>query len=548
MSTNEFKRFFLLIKEYRAKIILILVLLLGNSLITILVPYSIKIIVDQYIPARNLTAIVAVCAVTMLIIIINYFIYRLRIRLLGGLSNELQYKIRNAVYLQFQNISYSKLSTITYGEFNTNLIQDVESLNGAVFDRIIPSSVQIIYLLATLVILLGFNLYLTLILYLTFSLFFVFILFLKNIMAKFFREYAAARSSLNATVNDILVGEKIIQAYAVTDQFISKLKNNNQEYIRKWLATNIFGPTIQSSIEIATMITYVLTFMLGMYWIRAGTLTAGELFLFLNYFPQLWQKFSGITDIFSGFTDASVYIKRLFSGFPLDDLSGETISTAKKDTITVEALSFDTVSFSFENAGGEKIFDRFSTSVHKPGLCGVIGRSGIGKSTMFDLLLGFYKPQEGRILINNTSLDDIDTKLLRKTIGIVHQEILLWNDTVMNNILFGDDTVSRESIIGLAKEIGFHKYIDSLENSYDCVVGTGGSNISAGQQRMVTLLRTLVRDPQILLFDEVTSNADSFTELLIDKLIKRLSKEKLCMLITHKKNEVSFADQVIELR
>jgi ATP-binding cassette subfamily B protein len=547
VHTDGYKRFFSLLGEYRKRIISALALLLGNSLITILIPYSIKIIVDRYIPTRNMSAIITVCAITMLAIVVNWFLYRGRITLLGGIANELQYKIRDAVFLHFQSIDYGELAAITYGEFNTNLIQDVESLNGAIFDRIIPSSVQIIYLATTLVILLTFNLYLTLVLYLTFFLFFVFIIFLKGIMAKYFREYAVARSGLNTTVNDILVGEKIIRTCAVTGQFIQKLKNSNRVYIRKWLATNIFGPTIQSSIEIATMVTYALTFLLGMYWIKAGMLSPGELFLFLNYFPQLWQKFSGITDIFSGFTDASVYIRRLFGGLMYHNPQTKTAAGAKNGGIKANVLSFDKVSFSFENSGGVKIFDRFNITVHKPGLYCITGRSGIGKSTLFDLLLKFYKPQEGRILIDNVSVEEIDAAVLRNTIGIVHQDILLWNDSVINNIKFGDDTISRESIIDLAKDTGFHKYIGSLENSYDRIVGTGGTDISAGQRRMITLLRTLIRNPQIILFDEVTSNADSFTEQLINDLIKRLSREKLCMFITHQKKDTVFADRVIPI-
>jgi ABC-type multidrug transport system fused ATPase/permease subunit len=284
-----------------------------------------------------------------------------------------------------------------------------------------------------------------------------------------------------------------------------------------------------------------------MYWIKAGMLTPGELFLFLNYFPQIWQKFSGITDIFNGFTDASVYIRRLFGGLMHNNLQMKTAAGAKNGGIKADVLSFDNVSFSFENSGGVKIFDRFNVTVHKPGLYCITGRSGIGKSTLFDLLLKFYKPQEGRILIDNIPVEEIDTAVLRNTIGIVHQDILLWNDSVINNIKFGDDTISQGSIIDLAKDIGFHKYIDSLEDSYECIVGTGGTGISAGQRRMITLLRTLIRNPQIILFDEVTSNADSFTEQLINELIKRISREKLCMLITHQKKDTVFADRIIPI-
>lgn len=311
--------------------------------------------------------------------------------------------------------------------------------------------------------------------------------------------------------------------------------------------THIYAPAIQSSIEIAILITYLQTFIVGGILVSNNTLSIGGLLLFLSYLPQIWGKYGAVVDIYSGLLNTRVYAKRV-----LESLVNETYEENENQEQNIECnlenptLIIKDITFSYDNS--KDIFKGFSEGFYSPGIYCIVGESGCGKTTLFQLLLRFYKVNGGAIFINNTNINNYPLHQLRSIIGIVHQDTYIINDTVIGNIKFGDTDITDEKIIDLSRRLCFDKYLSSLENGYYTRISHESKNISSGQKRLISLLRVLVREPKILLFDEITTNVDSFTEGLIHSFLQKISKEKICLLITHKANEVLLADKVVNLQ
>ena len=541
----QLKRFLVL---YKSNILKCSILSIAINSIYVLLLYQFKTITDKYIPEHNTDSIYKIFIILLLMVFINYIFHRIYLGNLNKITFGIQYAIRRDVFAHTQKIKYDYFSQKSFGQINTNIIQDVESLCNCLFQRLVNSISQILYCIATLIILLGINIYLSLVLFGFIILFSLIIIKLKNKMEEYTESFAKSRAKLNENISDVVDGAKIISLYNLENNFITKLKEVNKEYNLKWLKTNIFSPLIQSSIEIAILITYLLVFILGGVLISNHSLTVGGLFLYIGYLPQIWGRYGSVVDIFSGFLNTGIFAERVLGSFETE-VHEETVCHDNKIVNLCRngraSIFITDIDFCYKKH--YNIFHGFSAEFSKPGIYCIVGESGSGKSTLFDLLLGFYKVNGGEIKVNNIDVNDYPLNELRKQIGIVHQEPYIISDTVIENIRFGDITISDSRIIELSKSLGFDKYISIMDDSYYSEIGSKDVYITSGQKRIISILRVLVRDPDILLLDEITSNVDSYTELLIHKVLDDLSRKKICLFITHKEKDMLLADEIIKL-
>ncbi|MBC7187326.1 MAG: ATP-binding cassette domain-containing protein, partial [Calditrichaeota bacterium] len=177
----------------------------------------------------------------------------------------------------------------------------------------------------------------------------------------------------------------------------------------------------------------------------------------------------------------------------------------------------------------------------------IVGPSGSGKSTLVDLLIRFYDPTAGRILIDGHDLRDVTLESLRKLLGIVTQETILFNDTVRNNIAYGMDSVAMEKVIAAARAANAHDFIMEMPNGYDTVIGDRGVKVSGGEKQRLAIARAILRDPPILVFDEATSALDTESEILVQDAIKNLLQGRTSLVIAHRLSTVRHADRIVVL-
>ena len=211
----------------------------------------------------------------------------------------------------------------------------------------------------------------------------------------------------------------------------------------------------------------------------------------------------------------------------------------------IEEVRFEKVNFEYEK--GVSVLKDISFALKRNLKLAIVGQTGAGKSTIINLLARFYDPTEGRILINGQDIRDIPLASLRGHMSIVLQDSFLFSVSIKENIRFGKLDASDQEIVDAAKSIGAHDFIMKLPNDYDYVIQEGSSNISIGQRQLISFARTLVANPEILVLDEATSSVDAYTELVIQRALKTLMRNRMTIIIAHRLSTIRLCDEILTI-
>jgi subfamily B ATP-binding cassette protein MsbA len=238
--------------------------------------------------------------------------------------------------------------------------------------------------------------------------------------------------------------------------------------------------------------------------------------------------------------------------FAILDLAPEVASLpgAKKIERFEHCVRFEHISFAYENeetVSSTEVLHEVSFEVKKGEILAIVGPSGAGKSTLVDLLPRFYDPQQGCIRLDDLDLREIEVKSLRRLMGIVTQETILFHDSVRNNIAYGLQEISQEKLIQAAEAANAHRFIIELPQGYDTVIGERGVKLSGGQRQRLAIARALLKNPPILILDEATSALDSESEMLVQQAIERLMANRTSFVIAHRLSTILHAHQIIVL-
>jgi subfamily B ATP-binding cassette protein MsbA len=275
-----------------------------------------------------------------------------------------------------------------------------------------------------------------------------------------------------------------------------------------------------------------------------GDLTPSSFFTFLAIYANMIQpakNFSnGITSLQKGVVSAG----RIF-----DVMDTKSAIQNKPNAIVLQefkdSIEFKNVSFSYDK---EPVLRNINLKIEKGKTIALVGSSGGGKSTLADLVPRFYDPTGGTVTLDDVSLTDYDIDSLRKQMGVVTQESILFNDTIFNNIAFGMENVKEEDVIGAARVANAHQFIIETENGYQTKIGERGSKLSGGQRQRLSIARAVLKNPPILILDEATSALDSESEKLVQDALNNLMKNRTSIIIAHRLSTIQHADEIIVIQ
>jgi ATP-binding cassette subfamily B protein len=211
----------------------------------------------------------------------------------------------------------------------------------------------------------------------------------------------------------------------------------------------------------------------------------------------------------------------------------------------IEEVKFENVSFAYD--ADVPVLKNINFTLKHNMKLAIVGETGAGKSTIINLLARFYDPSEGRILINGQDIRDIPLASLRSLMSIVLQDSFLFSLSIKENIRFGKLEASDQEVVGAAKSVGAHDFIMKLPNDYDYVIREGSSNISIGQRQLISFARTLIANPEILVLDEATSSVDAYTELMIQRALKKLMRDRMTIIIAHRLSTIRLCDEILTI-
>ena len=280
---------------------------------------------------------------------------------------------------------------------------------------------------------------------------------------------------------------------------------------------------------------------IGGYKVINGTLSMGTLIAFNIYCQKLLSPFTRLSQYSSQYNRALISMKRIYDFLENDDYNKITDIQDSNITEFDGNIVFNDVSFKY----GEKIvLDKINFEIEANKITTIAGKNGAGKSTILKLILGELKPQEGTIEVNGINHSDISSEQLKKLISIVSQDIILFNDTIYNNITLLDDRYSKQQVYDVMKKINVYEEFMSLPNKLDTQVGENGCNLSGGQRQKIAIIRALIKNTPIIIFDESTSVMDSKSERYFSDLIKEIAKVKTVIMIAHRKETIMVSDVI----
>lgn len=454
--------------------------------------------------------------------------------------------LRNELFLHFQRMSLDFFHGERMGKLISRVTNDVTIINASVAAAINslfrdPLAV-IIYV--TLMILLSWKLTL-----------FIFVLIpltgwvlstMGNKLKHDSERMQNRLADLTSILYETLYGIRVVKAFAMERFEINKFKTKN-EFFKKTVIRmsriRKLSPCLTEYIGVSVAV-FILYFGGSEVLTGANALTPAQFILFLGFLFALMEPLKLLGQVFTSTKEGLVAARRVFEILDKPPTIVNSENPIVKDTFN-RMIEFKDVSFQYNS--GEKVLSNVSLEVEKGQVVALVGPSGAGKSTLLDLLVRFYDPLEGKIEIDGINIKNIYLDSLRKLMGIVTQETILFNDTVWNNIAYGLSDVSEEQMFNAARAANADGFILEMPQSYQTLIGDRGLKLSGGQRQRVAIARAILKNPPILIFDEATSSLDTQSELLVQEAIERLLTGRTSLVIAHRLSTIQNANKIIVL-
>jgi subfamily B ATP-binding cassette protein MsbA len=454
--------------------------------------------------------------------------------------------MRNHLYEHIQRLSLKFSNNIPTGALMSRIINDIAIMQHSVSNVISSLFLEIITMVGLAVVAFTRDWKLALIAFTVMPLIGFYTNKLGKKLKNISRRTQEKMANLNAFLQETFVGIRIIKAFCREDYVTENFRTQNQKYYRTVMkgvrADELTSPFVEflASIGVGGVVLY------GGYQVVQGHTTPGTFFSFMAAMMMMYPPVRKISKANNAIQQALAAAARVF-----EILDTESDIKEREDAISLPEISrniiFENVTFQY-NSGGEPVLRHIHLKVEKGMKVALVGMSGVGKSTLMDLLPRFYDPMEGRILVDGIDIKDVTLVSLRSQIGIVSQEVILFNDTFRNNIRFGKLDASDEELEAAAKAGYAHNFIMESPLAYDTVIGDRGVRLSGGERQRIAIARALLKNPPILILDEATSSLDTESEYMVQKALENLMRDRTTFIIAHRLSTVRDVDKIIAMK
>ena len=546
VSANSFFRLIAFVRPYKKLFVFALVAVITLSVLGPLRPYLIGKAVDQFIvkeqnSSKLMVALLGVLGILLIETVVIWASAYTSNLLAQSVIRDLRTRVFNNV-LSFKTRYFDKTPV---GSLVTRVVSDVESIS-EVFSA---GLMEIFGELLSLIAILGFMFWVDWRLSLLTLIPIPILIFATRIFAKAmkksFQSERTQVSRLNTFVQEHLMGMSLIQLFAHEEKEAMAFKSINEKHrdahISAVWANSIFFPVVEllSSLSIAFLLVWGAMMVEGKSQ-QQLTQLYGEIIAFTLWINQLYRPIRQLADKFNIFQRGVVRAERLFE--ILDEKDEVEPNEEHPTTFSNGDIEFHNVSFSYSS--DTPLLSAFNLLIPAGKTTAFVGATGSGKTTIINLIGRFYEINSGKITIDGIDLNQLNRSEINKYIGFVLQDVFLFSDTIHNNITLGNPAITREQVVMAAKQIGAHEFIMKIPKNYDYVIGERGGVLSVGQRQLLAFIRAMVYEPVILILDEATSSIDSESEILIQKAIAEVTKNRTSIIIAHRLSTIQQADQI----
>lgn len=542
-DTIVFKRILKYAKPYKWRFNSVILFAIFLSIFAALRPYLLKLTVDDYIKTNDKLGLlwyVSLMGVVLLLEVISNFFF---VYWANWLGQDIVKDVRVKLFKHMLSFKMKYYDTAPVGQLITRSVSDMESIAKIFSQGLFMIASDLLKMIVILFFMLKENWKLTIIVFIAMPILVFVTRIFQRKMQVTFEEVRNQIANLNTFVQERVTGMKIVQLFNREKIEYEKFKQINNKHKNAWVKTILYNSIFFPIADIISSLTLGFIVLYGGLKILDGdtTTTFGDIFSYTMYIGMLFNPLRQIADKFNEMQMGMISANRVFE---ILDTKEHIQDIGKIEAPIFEgAIEFKDVKFSYIKE--EEVIKGINLTV-KPGqTIAIVGATGAGKTTIINLLNRFYEINSGTIYIDNNNINDYTLDSLRKQIAVVLQDVFLFADTILNNITLNNPEITRDQVLAAAKKIGVHEFINSLPGGYDYNVKERGVMLSSGQRQLIAFLRAYVSNPSILILDEATSSIDMYSEQLIQKATKKITKGRTSIIIAHRLATIINADKIV---
>ena len=448
----------------------------------------------------------------------------------------------------FRKISYLPIQytdTHPHGDIMSRMTNDVDNISNSISQSITALITAFLTLIGAFAMLIYYDWRMALIALITVPMTVLVSMNLSKFMRKYFVEKQILLGKLNSQVEEMVTGYKTVMAYGKEKDACVEFAQISEEFRKCSIKANVWGGLMGPANNIINNLNYLIVAACGAYLTVVGAISVGDVQAILQYSRQLSMPINQIANQYATILTAIAGAERVFTILETPDEIDEGKKELKLEEIEGN-LEFNHIDFSY-TPEKQVLFD-FNLKVKKGQKIALVGATGSGKTTVVNLLTRFYDPNSGEILLDGININDIPKETLRSAIAIVLQDTVLFQDTIENNLKYGNLDATHEEVVEAADVAEARDFIERLPEQYQTVLAEGGSNLSQGQRQLLAIGRAVLADPKILILDEATSSVDTRTEMHIQQAMVALMKNRTSLIIAHRLSTIRDADAIIVMK
>lgn len=519
-----------------------------GALTTLVIPLIVRYITGTvvYLPKGEILSKILFLGGVMVILVAvqcfsNYFIGNYG-HVMGA---KIEYNMRKEIFEHYQKLSFSFYDNQKVGQLMSRITNDLFDITELLHHGPEDVVISFIKFAGTLSILAWMNWRLALAAFVLIPVMFVYAYILNKKMKRAFKTNREKVADINARIEDNLSGIRVVKSFANEEIERKKFMEGNRGFLDSKKNSYFYMGQYHAGLTAFIMMITVVVIVVGAVLLSSGTMNAPDLITFLLYISNFTEPVQKLINFTEQFQNGITGYERFREILSIDPEIKECENPVEAKDIRGEVV-FDDVGFRYEE-GQEKVLSHVSLKVNAGEYVALVGTSGAGKTTLCSLIPRFYEVTFGTILLDGIDVRKYTLSSLRKSIGVVQQDVYLFAGTVLDNIRYGKVEATREEVIQAAKDANAHEFIMGLPQGYDTNIGQRGVKLSGGQKQRLSIARVFLKNPPVLIFDEATSALDNESEKVVQESLEKLAKNRTTFVIAHRLSTIRNAQRILVL-
>ena len=531
-------------KPFWKQLLLAIILLFIVSLLGLIPPIMTKNIIDKALPQRSMYLLIMFILVCIGATVLKELVSVGQNYINTWISKHIIYNMKNEMYKHLQHMSMNFFSLSKPGEIITRMTSDIEGIQDIFKTTVVNALSSVLTLVITIVALLSMNFKMAIISMIILP---VFILPTRKV-GKYRWKVALDSQKMLGELNQLIQetlsisGSTLMKIFTKEKDAYDQFEDTNKKVIKLQIKESLAGRWFFMTMSIFITLGPMIIYLYGGYLFMQDKMSIGEIVAFVALLDRLYRPVTQLSNIHIDVTRSLALFQRIFDYFDMEEEKADKKDA--KNLSNIEGyIEFNNVSFSYKK--GLEVLHNISFSIKPDTMTALVGASGVGKTTVTNLIPRLYEVSEGSIKIDGIDISDVKLQSLRSQIGIVMQEPYLFNDTIEANLRYGREDATYEEIIEACKSAYIHDFIMSLPEKYNTIVGNRGIKLSGGEKQRISIARVILKNPKILILDEATSSLDSVSEMYIQKALVPLLKGRTSIVIAHRLSTILSADNIL---